>query len=267
MIPDNLPSHALRVSPKDTLLCSLISKDAAYDGLIRALIMLDDGEIIPIADIILATGSWTKDTKQIPLTDGWLISVSVKSAAAPDPGGAFAIVELARQETADNLGQIALVHGYLSTNRSVSWPGVSPTSSLDAGPYPDHIAVTDPAAGAGITYTIPTNRVIHLEAIHFKLVTDANAASRQVQLIIDTGSSSLFIWRRFCSVTQAASLTRYYNAGFGETADAEVSDNITMPYPPLSLIGGWRMLLTISNIQVGDQVSGFKVKGRVQIFS
>src|SRR3990172_5361243 len=162
MIPENLPSHALRVSPKDTLLCSLISKDASYDALIRALIVLDDGEVIPIADVLLATGSWTKDTKQIPLTDGWLISVSVKSAAAPDPGGAFAIVELARQETADNLGQIALVHGYLSTNRSVSWPGVSPTSSIDAGPYPDYVAVADPAVATGITYTVETNRVLHL---------------------------------------------------------------------------------------------------------
>jgi len=42
-----VPKHAIRVSPKDILRCSVWSKGASYDLYVRYVLMLDDGTVVP----------------------------------------------------------------------------------------------------------------------------------------------------------------------------------------------------------------------------
>lgn len=262
-----LPPHAIRVSPKDLLRATLISKDAAYDLHIRALIMLDNGDTVPIADFIAATGSYTLDAKEISLHDGWLISASLRADVDPGPGGAYAILELARQETSVNLGQIALVHGYISTNRSISWPGVSPTSSIETGPFADYHLQANPAAGANFTITVPALNNWTLEGLAFTLTTDANVATRRVIFTMDFGSSASVFYRKACAVTQIASLAYDYNFYDGLAADALNVTTVEGPLPKITIPGGARIITVITSLQATDQISLIIAKLGRQIYS
>jgi hypothetical protein len=111
---------------------------------------------------------------------------------------------------------------------------------------------TDPAANVEITETLTTT-FKQVYAVRFRLVTDANAANRTVNLIIDDGTNIL--WQKAAGAVQAASLTRDYLFTTGVTDGAAFDANglIVMALPPyFPMLPGFRIRTTTTNRQVGD---------------
>lgn len=102
-----------------------------------------------------------------------------------------------------------LFSDYLSLRNQPSYPLGRILNPRDGPGAIRSIAGTDPAAGVEISETVPANAVWRLKSFRASLVTSAVAATRQVSIIIDDGTTTLK--QVFVNATQAASLTRNYN--------------------------------------------------------
>jgi len=125
--------------------------------------------------------------------------------------------------------------------------------------FSEVVAVTNPAAGAGFTYTVGSAYWERIAAVSFTLVSDGNAANRQVLLAFKDGSGAN-IASTASGGTQAASLTRLYsfvpNQG---TAPALIGTTFLAPLPVLFLQPGFSMVVSITSVQAGDQLSAIRV--------
>lgn len=113
---------------------------------------------------------------------------------------------------------------------------------------------SSPAAGAGIDITVPPNESWRLRAMRFILTTDANAADRLVRMLFDNGTVAFFGVSGVA--VQAASLVRAYN--FGAELGYEKNDAVVdfiQGLPTMFFDPGWRIRITVNNLQVGDQIS------------
>ncbi len=115
------------------------------------------------------------------------------------------------------------------------------------------ITGTDPAADTEISETVPDRRRWRILTIYLILVTDANVADRIPNLIIDNGTTSLYILPS--DTAHTASLTRHYNYST-QPVPQFLSDIIFhLPLPHLILPAGYRIRTTTTNKQVGDNYS------------
>ncbi len=125
--------------------------------------------------------------------------------------------------------------------------------------FSEVVPVANPAAGGGFTYTVSGNYWERLAALSFTLVTDGNAANRQVLVALQDGSSTN-IASTASGGTQAATLTRLYsfvpNQG---TAPALIGTTFLAPLPVLFLQPGFKVVVSITSVQVGDQISAIRV--------
>lgn len=112
---------------------------------------------------------------------------------------------------------------------------------------------TDQAANTEISDTVPSGQIWELLCVNFNLVTDANAANRQVVLTIDDGTT--VICKAASQATQAASLTYNYTFAVGGPERSAVDATTTMRCQlpgPLWIPGGYRIKTVTTNRQVGD---------------
>lgn len=124
------------------------------------------------------------------------------------------------------------------------------------GGWQDVVAIPQPAAGAGVAYSIKGEYITRPVAITFRLVTDANVANRVAHVDFEDGNGGVYA---FCSggADQAAGLTWRY--GFYPNAAPTTSSvspiKRTVPMPDVFLSPGHLLRIVVDNIQVGDQLS------------
>lgn len=127
--------------------------------------------------------------------------------------------------------------------------------------YPDPydttrvVLVSNPAAGGGFTYTPSGAEWTLVLAVCFKLVTDANAASRLVSLDYIGGDAGVLA-RHSSGYTQATGLTSQYT--FAQELNvygANDAASIGAPLTPVWLRLGQKVTVNLTNHQVGDQIS------------
>lgn len=125
--------------------------------------------------------------------------------------------------------------------------------------FSEVVPVANPAAGGGFTYTISGNYWERIASLSFTLVTDSNVANRQVLVAMKDGSAANLA-STASGGTQAASLTRLYsfvpNQG---TAPALIGTTFLAPLPVLFLQPEFTVVVSITSVQVGDQISAIRV--------
>lgn len=121
----------------------------------------------------------------------------------------------------------------------------------------------NPAAGTNFTYTLPTPYHYKLDAVRFKIVTDANAANRTLMLHMhEIGLPSIY----YSSTSLVAeNLTRYVSLWAGlNTIDRQSFSEIVGSLPPqIYLRESCIIESDIKNIQVGDQLSEIQLHFRM----
>lgn len=272
MDASRVPSHAIRVGVRDSLKVTFWGKTAGVDLFVRAQLMDDYGNVVPVTEFISTPASLASTaSKSIRLAEGWLVSVSAVLDAVELPGAGWAIVELVRDETATGQASINLVSGQPSSFRSISWPGVPPINSVDGAWQPGQLEVANPGAGLDLTYTLLTYEMFHCKAIYFQFVTDANVANRTIRIYYDFGSTASEIVAAISSIPQTAGITLNYAFWVGGYADA----NITLTGADLHvgiladvpLPGGSRLRIDTEGNQVGDVLSNINMLGLRKVWT
>ena len=136
--------------------------------------------------------------------------------------------------------------------KGLSWPATNTRDKVPNGGFITDVTGSNPAAGAEISVTVPTNEVWKFIGLTAQLVTDANVANRRVQLEFASGSGA---WARcLSSVDQAAS--NFKNYAFQATPHAlteNVGNQISIAVPKdLILVAGDIINTWTVNIQAGD---------------
>lgn len=115
--------------------------------------------------------------------------------------------------------------------------------------------VTSPAAGAGFTITVNSRYWERASSLAFRLVSDGNAANRQVRLTVNDGDGVPLASIPTAAV-QAASLTRdYYFLPNVNAASGPVDGVFLSPLPIFFLQPTWTLVVSIASVQATDQVS------------
>lgn len=123
------------------------------------------------------------------------------------------------------------------------------------------LAPADPAAGANLALNVNANARWQILFVGFRLVTDAQAATRLINLHGFDGTD--IIYNIMPSASHIASTDKQYhfNTGAGRsTTGGSASDQIIALNSDMYLNIGDSLRTTITNIQTGDQISDVRVR-------
>ena len=115
------------------------------------------------------------------------------------------------------------------------------------------ITGTNPDPGVEISETVPTRRRWRPQSIRIRLTTDATVANRNILLIIDDGTTPLTAITTTTPQTASKSIN-YYFSNIG-APEINTSPNHSLPFPPLTLPSGYRIITATENLQAGDDFS------------
>lgn len=134
------------------------------------------------------------------------------------------------------------------------------TNGVSHGPaFSQVLNVTSPAAGAGFTYTNSGRYWERVVSLAFRLVSDGNAADRQVLLTATDGGGVPLAAFPAASV-QAATLTYdYYFLSNVDTFNQVVATSVVSPVFAGFLQPSYTLAVTIGSVQVGDAISRIRL--------
>ena len=211
-----------------------------------------DGHIEPFSERHVPNTNRTAATDTFRRAEGWLLDLSaVVTGATPLRGQTFLRVDVVRGFGAVDTVLSTLLRGYVTSGQRLGWPGSPQEDPLDGQGALRSVAGTDPAANTEISETVPTGARWRLLAASFTFVTDANAANREVALVLDDGTTTLLTSPS--GFTHTASLTRRYSAANlgAQTAPTQGTDRQIL-IPDLRLPAASRIRTSTTAIQATD---------------
>ena len=215
-------------------------------------LLTSDGEIVPFNFEHTPATDRTASLESFQLGEGFLLSAVVfPSVGAPTRGQTF--VELGFLRGLDAAASVVdvVAKDYVAENEPVAFPGSPIRSSLEGPGAIRSITGTDPAAGAEILETVPTDARWHLMSLFLIFVTDATVANRNTTLTLDDGAA---VYTRVATgATQAASNTRNYTFAPGLPHAVLLNQAFLVPLPEqLRQSAGHRIQTVTQTIQAGD---------------
>lgn len=242
----------LYLTGEDHLRVTSFNSNASAELTIEGRYMDLEGRVIASGDRHVPNTDRTSKSTLVRLGQGWLLDVMVRATAGtPRRGQCFALLEIVRGFTGAVAPVAFLAQGYVTDTSRFGFPG-SPIASSPEGPgVLRSITGTDPAANLEISETVPTNARWRVHGIAFSLVTDANAANREVALTFDDGAT---VFARVPSgLNHLASLTKLYSAFYAAPRNTLATDTtVNVPLPRLDLQGGHRINTVTTNRQATD---------------
>lgn len=211
-----------------------------------------DGRIEPFSHVHTPNTDRTAATTTHRRAEGWLLDCSlVVTGATPQRGRTFARLDVVRGLGSVDTVLSTLLRGYVTAEQRLGWPGSQQEDPLAGQGALRSVAGTDPAADTEISETVPTGARWRVLAVSFELVTDANAANREVALVVDDGTTTLFTSPS--GFTHTASLTRRYSAAAlgAATAPAQGTDRQIL-LPDLRLPAAARLRTSTTSRQATD---------------
>ena len=117
---------------------------------------------------------------------------------------------------------------------------------------PRLVTITNPAAGANFTQTVETNSIWVVQSLKFVLTTDANVATRVINITLST--PTLLMLTLGHQFTQAASLGVTYNLCWNHPeVNASPGGQVNRYFPPRYFLNeGDIIASSITNIQATD---------------
>ncbi len=127
-----------------------------------------------------------------------------------------------------------------------------------AGAIVEPFLGVSPAAGADFSLTMEGRYTTRLLSVHVRLVTDANAANREVVLEYRDDQNLRFRVHGAPVTWPATSTVDYEFAVNQEQYAWPVDTSVLVPLSPLFLPAGWNFRIHVVNIQVTDQLSAIR---------
>lgn len=249
------PPGALYVTKEDFLAVACWNSVAGAALAIRWRMILPTGKLVTDSQILPLTSARALNAQLFPLTEGYLLSVTVSvSGAVPKRGQTFVQVGIARGTLANPEQGAVLISDYCTNLDFSGWPGHLLRSPLEGPGVIRSITGTNPAAGAEILETVPTNARWQLRSVRFTIVTNATVANRTPIFTFDDGAAILF--KLPSPFTTPASQTQNYGLIDGNTPAQNASGDNLYAVPKLfPMMAGWRFGTTTTALQAGDDYS------------
>lgn len=142
--------------------------------------------------------------------------------------------------------------GWVYRQKSLSWPGPIAADMRPGGGFITTETTDDPAANTEVRIEVPAGEIWKLIGIRGGLTTDANAATRHVEIDIDDGSQDNFNLR--AGQTQIESLTRTYSFYDAGHIDTTIPGDHIMGHLPSNIVlrAGGAISTDTENLQAGD---------------
>ncbi len=250
------PPTSLYISPNESLGVDSYGSVVGLSLIITARFLLPDGQLTMLRYTHTPNTNRTVATQIFPLTEGFLLGLQVDpDGAAALRGQCFVQLTLNRGLDISGLGAVVLARGYAYDGHWVSWPQGTLESSVDGQGFIRAFIGTDPAANTGISETVPTNALWEILALQCVLTTDGNVATRQPQLVADDGANPFLAIHS--PATQGANNTQafYWNRWAPLTTTVVATRGNQGVPDKLFLREGFRLRVTVDNMQVGDDLS------------
>lgn len=253
------PPAALYVSQEDILALHVTTSDPAFTlaTLVYRMLRAADGKVIVGTAQLKAAALRTETGVTINLTEGYLLSVLVTGNVGSKRGQTFITVQLVHSSTLNPFNQ-QLISGYLMVDQLPSWPGAEFVNSTEGPGWKESLQVSNPAAGADWSQTVPTGARWRVESIVATLTTLVAVANRIPTFIVDDGVNVVF--QVDVIAAEVASSAKVYCLTAGQTPATGAGSTISLPLPgPLVMNGGWRIRTSTSGLQGTDQWSGISL--------
>lgn len=181
---------------------------------------------------------------------GWLQSVSViYPTSSSKRGDCWNSAALIDRESARQF--LTLCYGYCTAQESINYPPGDKQNFVSGNGNMRSITGTNPAAGANISETVPTNAVWKLKALATSFTTSGVAGTRRVYISITDGTTELY--NSISPQTQAPGATIDYFFGPWPSAPTVSSASNRIPtIPDILLPGGYTIDVIVSGGDAGD---------------
>ena len=238
-----------------SVLTSLTTVTVNFHGRLQRL----ESGYATVAEQIVATAAGGIQQVSRDSSEGWYSAFAASILSGTATGTqVYVLVELGTTLGGVFSPYAILLQGYITNNqpldtKATQGTGAVTNPAIGLGAV-RVISVSDPAAGAEWTHTVPAGVRWRFNSLHCRFVTSGTAATRRSHVEITDGTDRLMIAPP--GRTQAASLTHSYVAPHNfVTVDATTGVN---PYGivfGLILLAGWDIFSVTTNIQAGDQYS------------
>jgi hypothetical protein len=239
---------------EDNLRVTAYSNTANVTLAITGRILRPNNEPTPIADSVAPGATRTATTKIVPLSEGWLLGLSIAAGAGVTALGATWIaVDLVRGTGANAQLVQSLGFGWINLRSGFVWPAGAYLQSTDGPGVLRSITGSTPSAGADISETVPTGARWELISLRAQLTTSATVANRVPLLLLDDGANAWFAGSAVA--TQAASLVWRYTWFQGAAPIAAIVGTDVPLQVPINnrLAAGSRIRTSTTAIAAGDQ--------------
>lgn len=246
------PPHCIYLTQADQLTI-LATATLGCQLRITARIILADGSLaINQWDMPTFTNVGGFNTFSCPLSEGFLLSVTVTNQVASRRGQTYVRLQLLRGGDVTGTTAQILAQGYVSFFSQVFWPDFQSENCASGMGNLRKVTGTLPGFGAEISETVPTGLMWRILSIWYKLATSAVVANRFPHLLLDDGVSVLVDTPPFQA--QAASLTLTYQSFTGGQS-LNVADTIVgLRFPvDIRLMGGGRIRTSTTALDGGDR--------------
>jgi len=223
------------------------------------LLVADSGQLSVGNTLFTPPSDGTVQIFTIPLTEGFLLGVSVTSSAGASAfrGTCFVSVQLGTgNQSAPQAVQI-LAQDYISLSYGIAWPGSAIRNSMDSQGFIQAIATANPGAGQDFTVTVAIGQRWRLLGLTAQLATSAAAGNRAVAIGPAIGVAQQ--WKQQYPAAQVPSSTSRYVYAPGATMTTGTLGDNTLGAPVRvilsSSLGIASLKSVTSGIDVADQWS------------
>jgi hypothetical protein len=254
-VSDIPPPFPMYIGVDDSLQITTLSAAAGFTVQVNVRVLGVDGLIHPFQFDVVTVAARAAQTNRFQLMEGYILSLSaIVTGGNMESNPIWIAAGVTRSPFGVLNTYCQLIAGYGSINTSLTYP-TSPVSRTTEGNGFYHSATQSaPAAGADITFTVPTAARFRLVSFVATLTAAVAVANRLVFLVIDDGANIVTTIPSGVTLV-AATVNTYCFAD--STPVTAVFDAASMgPLPSNCLLpSGFRVRTVTANLQAADQWS------------
>jgi hypothetical protein len=256
------PPSRFYITQSEFLVVKILSSVASPALSITTRLIGPDGEVARNLDLVGAVTAGTLSTQLFKLGEGFLLDVCVSAFGTTlQRGQTFVSVGIQFGGATGQTPFMCLAADYVTNTMPVTWPGGLIRSSVDGPGWSGSIVSSTPAAGAQLTWTVPTGLRFVPITMYTLFTCSAAVANRLVQWNIkEPGGTILYKVSNTTNITASQVYSIYLSTAPALTDT--VANILVLPTPiGFSLLAGSTVNSGFLNLQAADQIGSLIVQG------
>lgn len=253
------PPSVVYVDPNDVMQVGCATSQTNEAVTVSYRLLRADGELILGQFQLFPPNTRVVTSRQEPLAEGFLLSVSCNAAVATTRGQTFVRVFLTDQSLGAGQPSYMLMADYVTNAMAPAYPNGRILAPSEGPGWAHSIQVPNPLPQHVWTQFVPTNARWAVRSCFFNLTTDATAINRSIGLQLSSGG--FLIYNGFSPSTVGPSVTVSYA---GAQMTPHVTSNPTallVPLPPdVVLLSIGEISSAATPFGVGDQFTNIIIQ-------